>query len=434
MFTPDKQAMLIYNLFPTLAGKFSQWSPHIGRAAQMGFNWLFVNPIQMPGMSGSLYSIKDYYALNPLLTDPESPLTPEQQLREAINAARDSGIRVMIDLVINHTAIDSPLTTEHPGWFKHDKGGRIAHPYAMDDGRKVIWGDLARLDHKNSQQADEIYQYFRSYVEHLVGLGFSGFRCDAAYQIPRKLWNKLISDIKSSCPEAVFVAETLGCSREQTIETSRAGFDYIFNSSKWWDYKSPWLMEQYELFREICPSISFPESHDTQRVAEEFHGDINALRRSYLFSALFSAGVMIPMGFELGFVHRLHVVDTRPGDWENTGTDISRFIADVNRIKSSTQAFTTEAPTKIYRHEKRSKILLIEKRTRSEIAVVAINIDLKGSERLLTESISGLLQGAMGPVRCIIPGKEYEDVSDKADYTLGPGDGIIFIRSTDNDR
>jgi starch synthase (maltosyl-transferring) len=64
--------MIIYNLFPTLVGRFSDWGTHLTRAAEMGFNWVFVNPIQQPGSSGSLYSIADYFAFNPLLLDPKS--------------------------------------------------------------------------------------------------------------------------------------------------------------------------------------------------------------------------------------------------------------------------------------------------------------------------------------------------------------------------
>ena len=75
-------------------------------------------------------------------------------------------------------------------------------------------------------------------------------------------------------------------------------------------------MEQYQLVREIAPSISFPESHDTDRLFQEVHGNEAAMKQRYLFSALFSAGVMVPIGFEYGFRRRLHVVNTRPGDWE----------------------------------------------------------------------------------------------------------------------
>ena len=52
--------MLIYNLFPLLAGPFGDWEPHFKRAADMGFDWVFINPVQKPGYSGSLYSIVDY--------------------------------------------------------------------------------------------------------------------------------------------------------------------------------------------------------------------------------------------------------------------------------------------------------------------------------------------------------------------------------------
>ena len=61
--------MILYNLFPLLAGRFSDWEPHLVRAADMGFDWIFVNPIQKTGVSGSLYSVADYFQLNPLLVD-----------------------------------------------------------------------------------------------------------------------------------------------------------------------------------------------------------------------------------------------------------------------------------------------------------------------------------------------------------------------------
>ncbi|HLA39613.1 MAG TPA: hypothetical protein VJ417_06440, partial [Candidatus Glassbacteria bacterium] len=63
------QPALIYNLFPLLAGPFSKWRKHYERAARMGFNWVFVNPVSQPGFSGSLYSVKDYYSFNSLLLD-----------------------------------------------------------------------------------------------------------------------------------------------------------------------------------------------------------------------------------------------------------------------------------------------------------------------------------------------------------------------------
>ena len=84
-----------------------------------------------------------------------------------------------------------------------------------------------------------------------------------------------------------------------------AGFDYLFNSAKWWDFRAPWLLEQYDLYRQVAPTIAFPESHDTERLAIEL-GDPEPpelerhYRLRYLFAATFSSGVLMPMGYEYG--------------------------------------------------------------------------------------------------------------------------------------
>jgi len=59
--------MILYNLFPLLAGPLPRWQPHLDRARAMGFDWVYVNPIQRTGASGSLYSIADCFQLNPAL-------------------------------------------------------------------------------------------------------------------------------------------------------------------------------------------------------------------------------------------------------------------------------------------------------------------------------------------------------------------------------
>src|SRR6186713_2282735 len=94
--------MILYNLFPLLAGSFPGWNEHLTRAARMGFDWVYVNPIQQLGASRSLYSISDYFRLNPAFLNASSPAPPEQQCREALDACREHGLKFMVDLVINH--------------------------------------------------------------------------------------------------------------------------------------------------------------------------------------------------------------------------------------------------------------------------------------------------------------------------------------------
>ena len=146
--------MTLYNLFPLLAGPFSRWSEHFTRAAAMGFDWIFVNPIQQSGASRSLYSIADYFRINPALLDPQSAAPPEDQVRQMVAQARASGLKMMIDLVINHAAIDSRLTSEHPEWFLREPDGRVANSFCQHNGEKVVWKDLAQFDHPHTRDPE----------------------------------------------------------------------------------------------------------------------------------------------------------------------------------------------------------------------------------------------------------------------------------------
>lgn len=423
--------MIIYNLFPLLTGKFTGWESHFSRVSDMGFNWIFVNPIQRVGTSGSLYSITDYMDFNPLFVDPETERKPQEQVREMIASAEKLGLKVMVDLVINHCSTDSGLIRTHPQWFVREPDGRIAHPFAYEDGKKVVWKDLARFDHLNTQDKEGLFRFFLSVMDFLCDLGFRGFRCDAAYQVPGSLWKRLITETMKKYSGVFFFAETLGSPSDLTRKTAEAGFDYIFNSSKWWDFYSPWLMEQYLLTREIAPSISFPESHDTIRLCEELGGNIEGLKQRYLFSAFFSSGVMMPIGFEFGFRKRLHVVNTRPEDWEETGIDLTSFIGRVNSIKSERAIFQEEAPTEILHYEN-PNILLMWKasiRTREE-ALLILNKDIWNKQYFHAGELQRFLQ-AGAPLVDISPEYALDYIPAPFSYDLRPGQGILLITSRD---
>ena len=291
----------------------------------------------------------------------------------------------------------------------------------------VVWNDLARFDHRHSRDREGLYQYCRRVVEHLLGLGFDGFRCDAAYQLPLAFWRRMIHDVNSSGRQACFVAETLGCTADQTAETAQGGFQYIFNSVKWWDFHEPWLLEQYSLTRDIAGSIGFPESHDTERLCAELDGNVDGLKQRYLFSALFSTGVMMPIGFEFGFRKRLDVVKTRPSDWEEPTADLRRFITAVNAVKKRYAVFHEECPATILPYQNPNVLLLWKaaKRDRSE-ALIILNEDIRQHQEFAADNFRHCLQG-QAPLRDVSPEYALEYVPEPFHYALRPGQGIILV-------
>ncbi len=330
----------------------------------MGFNAIFLNPVAQTGFSGSLYSIKDYYQFNPIFSEDQES-TNWESFKGFINyvhqlqpisdrsakypwdtepSCENAKIIVIIDLVINHSAVDSILIDQHPEWYLRDEEGEIKNPSAINPANAnevTVWGDLAKFDNKNGKETG-LWDYWKELIKFNLELGVDGFRCDAAYQVPKELWLELIRYAKSLDPNVVFLAETLGCKEKEVQEVIDAGFDYIFNSSKYWDYTAPWCIIQENTFSREIPSIAFPESHDTKRLSEETNGRKDVSIAKYFFAALFSKGLMIPIGYEFGFQEEINVVEMTPDDWEEPAFDIQEEIANINRSKREINLLTEQ--------------------------------------------------------------------------------------------
>jgi starch synthase (maltosyl-transferring) len=424
--TQIMQGPRIYNLFPLLAGPLPGWKPHLERARQMEFDWLFVNPINLSGFSGSLYSIKDYYAIDPRFIDPAAG-PPDHQLRQMIADARELGLRVIMDFVISHTAFDSPLLTEHPTWYKRGTDGKTVHPGAKDRDRIVTWGDLLEID--NTTDRDGLWRYWIALAELYTDLGVEGFRCDAAYKITGALWPTLIGAVKQHRPGAMFFAESLGCAFEDTVRLAQSGFDFIFNSAKWWDFTAPWCLDQYRQTAPLVPSISFPESHDTERLASELNGDQAAVKMRYAFAALFAAGVMMPMGFEYGFRRPLHVVTTRPDDWETPSWDICDFIAAVNRLKQSRRVFNEEGRIDLLTLGNAQLLAIVKwSRDLQERVLILINKNRTFAQSFSTQEAGQFMAGATR-IEDLSPDGSLNLTPDFQTCTLAPS-GIHVLFAT----
>lgn len=422
---------LIYSLFPRLVGTMPEWLAHSARAAEMGFNWLLLNPLHYPGFSGSLYAVKDFYRLNPLFV-PEGCDDPMEELRRTIDAMHDQGLKVMMDLVVNHTSKDSPLIKDHPEWFRRDENGYVISPSAIDpaDSRKVtVWGDLAEIDNAHSTKRQELWAYWTALVQYYLDLGFDGFRCDAAYKVPAKLWQLLIAAAEKRKEGVLFVAETLGCRLAEVRSLRVAGFDYLFNSSKWWAFDQMWAVNQHREFAEIAPSISFPETHDTERLFKETGGLVQVQKQRYVLAAAFSAGLLMPVGYEFCFEKKLHVVETTPNDWEGEERSIVDFIARVNGLVEKIDVLSLEGRWKVV-SDLDSPTTLLSKEDEGEAPLfLAVNKDWHQPQKLTLRG----LKRAMTPreftiLRLYGEKTEREPVPEDRVIELGPAE-IALVTS-----
>jgi starch synthase (maltosyl-transferring) len=336
---------LIYNLFPRHFAAIDDWSKILPHVNEMGFTAVFVNPFHETGFSGSLYAVRDYFRLNPLFLRNGQDPADFKPLEKFVAGCSAAGLELIMDLVINHSAKDSPLVKQHPEWYKRDPSGAISSPFAIDPGdpgKVTVWGDLASIDNEHSSGRENLWKFWDDVVAFYQKKGIRGFRCDAAYQVPSSLWKWLIARAKTRFDGTIFYAETLGCRLDQVEALRECGFDFLFNSVKWWNYDQSWALDQHASNKRIAPSIGFAESHDTERLASLHPGTEEVQKSRYAFAALFSAGILMPAGFEYGAVMRMDVVRGTPADVDKPKYNLTKWIRAMNQLKLSIPVLSEE--------------------------------------------------------------------------------------------
>ena len=419
----------MYNLFPRYFAAMDEWRSILPHVKEMGFTTIFVNPFHETGFSGSLYAVKDYFRLNPLFMRSGQDPADFRPLVKFIADCKGTGLEPVMDLVINHTAIDSPLVKQHQAWYKHDPSGAVSSPFAIDPGdpgKVTVWGDLASIDNEHSADRENLWNYWDSIVAFYQKKGILGFRCDAAYQVPVALWKWLIERAKNRYNGSVFYAETLGCRLDQVEALRDSGFDYLFNSVKWWNYDQSWALDQHSTNKHIAPSIGFAESHDTERLASVPPGSEQVQKSRYAFAAIFSTGLLMPMGFEYGATTRIDVVRGAPTDIDKKKWDMTQWARAMNRLKLSVPVLAEEGswrPLCDYGHS----YLFLEKSSErgTNPVYVCINKNTTGSTAVDTDMVPQEVRRCTKSLQ-LLSQPMVEDEIPSA-FLLDPAEIVLFI-------
>jgi len=103
-------------------GPLSGWRAHFTEASDRGYTMLHWTPLQERGESDSPYSIRDQMGYDPSMFDgSEKPGSApdldgrKEKVEEVLKIAREEyGLLSLTDVVLNHTANDSPWLLDHP--------------------------------------------------------------------------------------------------------------------------------------------------------------------------------------------------------------------------------------------------------------------------------------------------------------------------------
>jgi glycosidase len=189
----------IYQVFVrnhTKEGTFQALIKDLPRIQSLGISVLYLLPIHpigvlaRKGKVGSPYSIRDYYAI-------DEALGTEKDLKALITEAHRLGLKVMMDIVFNHTARDAKWVKEHPEYYYY-KDGKLAN-------RIGDWSDIADLDLTRT----DVRKALIDVLVYWTQFGFDGYRCDVAPLLPLDFWKEAKTKIASLNPSTIWLSESV---------------------------------------------------------------------------------------------------------------------------------------------------------------------------------------------------------------------------------
>jgi len=108
--------LIILSVLAKWMGPTSAWDAHFAEASGRGYNMLHWAPLQQCGGSGSPYSIYDQLKFDKaILENPGAKDGGLAEIASVLQLAKEKyGLGGVTDVVLNHTAFDSPWLEQHP--------------------------------------------------------------------------------------------------------------------------------------------------------------------------------------------------------------------------------------------------------------------------------------------------------------------------------
>lgn len=332
----------------------------IEHATQTDYSHLGIHkdhPAMVKGKAGSPYAIKDYFDIDPDLSD--DPKRRNEAFRDLLDRCHQQGLSVIIDLVPNHVAreyhsdqchscmrdfgaddlvehafnpsnnfyyiTDTPLEpqfdryagceipySEYPA--KATGNDLFTHTPSQHDWYETVklnYGVNYLVDHQNHfEPTPSTWFKLLDILLYWARLGVDGFRCDMAEMVPVAFWKWVIPRVKKDHPHTLMIAEVY--QPDLYREFIHAGFDYLYDKVGMYEAlrrvtegKSPAseITACWQTLNDILPHmIYFMENHDEQRIASAFFAGNGqkGFPGMMVAAALQSNPVLVYAGQELG--------------------------------------------------------------------------------------------------------------------------------------
>lgn len=261
---PWMNKAILYQLSPynfTENGGLDAITEKLDDIAGLGINTLYLQPIFLNSRKGQGYDIVNYFKINPAYGD-------EENLRKLMDRAKQLGMKVLFDLVINHSSIHHPYAKDriqhgkqsHYDDFYHTTfdGAKYSSNYNADEYGFInyFWKDLVNLNYDN----EEVQRWMLEACKYWVNtFDIDGYRFDAIWGVMARkpeFGLRLREELKAIKPEIFMLAEAKG--READVYKNGYDAAYDWTSDTLWVSQWSWEYEYNE--SENKTAFNHPES------------------------------------------------------------------------------------------------------------------------------------------------------------------------------
>ena len=320
---PRLQKQVIYSVYVrshTPEGTFRAVIPDLDRIKALGTDiiwFLPIHPIGVKGKKGSLgcpYANRDYRSVNPAYGTLED-------FRILVDEIHRRGMKVMIDVVYNHTSPDALLFEQHPEYYYRDAQGRPGNKFGD-------WADVIDLDYR----VKELWDYQIESLRYWAGI-VDGFRCDVASLVPLDLHRSFASLARRQGFHAAGDTEAYDAFDLEYDYDIREVFDKVLRRqaplSQWLDL----LDYQEAVYPANYNKMRCLENHDQPRIASVIPDEAALVNYTALLYFL-RGTVLLYAGQEFEDPHLPSLFEKEPID-RHTGRDLSPLLRRLWEIRQT---------------------------------------------------------------------------------------------------
>ncbi|MFF1528063.1 alpha-amylase family protein [Cellulomonas sp. NPDC058312] len=243
------------------------WVDHV---VDLGLNGLALGPVFASSTHG--YDTVDHLRVDPRLGD-------RDDLDRLLAAARDRGVRVLLDGVFNHVGEEHPLFRAALAGGPGSPEARLFRIRWPDDGGAPDWDcfeghrSLVALDHDSPEVVDLVADV----MTHWLDAGADGWRLDAAYAVPTGFWAQVVARVRERHPDAYLMGEVIH--GDYPAFVAESGLDGVTQYELWkatWSavrdrnwHELVWTLGRHDAFLDSFVPYTFVGNHDVTRIADQ---------------------------------------------------------------------------------------------------------------------------------------------------------------------